>query len=66
MNSHRGRDWTTPSSRLFTTPFNRRLCRSQQPESSFMAAAAKRSTFHLVLIKPTHYDDDGYPITWLR
>ena len=29
-------------------------------------AAAKRSTFQLVLIKPTHYDDDGYPITWLR
>ena len=22
--------------------------------------------FHLVLIKPTHYDDDGYPIQWLR
>lgn len=22
--------------------------------------------FHLVLIKPTHYDDDGYPITWFR
>src|SRR4029078_4494868 len=21
---------------------------------------------HLVLIKPTHYDDDGYPIQWLR
>src|SRR5688572_3637343 len=31
-----------------------------------MPAAAKRSTFQLVLIKPTHYDDDGYPITWLR
>ena len=31
-----------------------------------MAAAATRSTFQLVLIKPTHYDDDGYPITWLR
>ena len=31
-----------------------------------MAVAAKRSTFQLVLIKPTHYDDDGYPITWLR
>ena len=31
-----------------------------------MAAAAKRTTFHLVLIKPTHYDDDGYPITWFR
>ena len=31
-----------------------------------MGAAAKRLTFRLVLIKPTHYDDDGYPITWLR
>jgi hypothetical protein len=31
-----------------------------------MSAAAKKSTFQLVLVKPTHYDDDGYPITWLR
>ena len=23
-------------------------------------------TFHLILIKPTHYDDDGYPIQWVR
>jgi Radical SAM superfamily len=22
--------------------------------------------FHLVLIKPTHYDDDGYPIRWVK
>ena len=22
--------------------------------------------FHLVLIKPTHYDDDGYPLQWRR
>ena len=22
--------------------------------------------FYLVLIKPTHYDDDGYPIQWYR
>lgn len=22
--------------------------------------------FHLVLIKPTHYDDDGYPIRWIK
>jgi len=22
--------------------------------------------FHLVMIKPSHYDDDGYPITWFR
>jgi hypothetical protein len=27
---------------------------------------AMKQTFQLVLIKPTHYDDDGYPITWLR
>ncbi len=26
--------------------------------------AAKR--FRFVMIKPTHYDDDGYPIQWLR
>ncbi len=24
------------------------------------------SIFHFVMIKPTHYDDDGYPIQWLR
>src|SRR3981189_3277538 len=33
---------------------------------SAMGGAVKRTVFHLVLIKPTHYDDDGYPITWLR
>jgi Radical SAM superfamily len=31
-----------------------------------MDGEAKKTTFQLVLIKPTHYDDDGYPITWLR
>ena len=31
-----------------------------------MRAKAKTSTFELILIKPTHYDDDGYPITWLQ
>jgi hypothetical protein len=29
-------------------------------------AVKKKTTFQLILIKPTHYDDDGYPITWLR
>jgi len=24
------------------------------------------AVFHFVMIKPTHYDDDGYPIQWLR
>ncbi len=31
-----------------------------------MSGAVKRTKFHLILIKRTHYDDDGYPITWLR
>ncbi len=26
----------------------------------------KKKTFHLVLIKPSHYDDDGYVIQWMR
>src|SRR3982750_3948528 len=30
------------------------------------AMGGAKQTFQLVLIKPTHYDDDGYPITWLR
>ncbi len=24
------------------------------------------ATFHLIMIKPAHYDDDGYPIQWLQ
>jgi hypothetical protein len=31
-----------------------------------MAAQTKHKTFALVLIKPSHYDDDGYVIQWLR
>src|SRR5437764_15048978 len=27
---------------------------------------ASASLFRLVLIKPTHYDDDGYPIQWIK
>src|SRR4029450_2730344 len=29
-------------------------------------AIATRRQFCLVLVKPTHYCDDGYPITWYR
>ena len=28
--------------------------------------AGSDALFHFVMIKPTHYDDDGYPIQWLR
>ena len=31
-----------------------------------MLAPLKRRTFTLVLIKPSHYDDDGYVIQWMR
>jgi hypothetical protein len=31
-----------------------------------MTAVPSKTAFQLVLIKPTHYDDDGYPITWFR
>jgi hypothetical protein len=26
----------------------------------------KRQQFTLILVKPSHYDDDGYVIQWLR
>jgi hypothetical protein len=29
-------------------------------------AGASPARFHFVMIKPTHYDDDGYPIQWFR
>ena len=29
-------------------------------------ASGNAALFHFVMIKPTHYDDDGYPIQWLR
>ena len=31
-----------------------------------MAARSAPDKFHLVLVKPSHYDDDGYVIQWLR
>src|SRR5260370_18427400 len=27
---------------------------------------ARATLFHFVMIKPTHYDDDGYPMEWFR
>src|SRR5262249_3834638 len=29
-------------------------------------AGTAREIFHLVLIKPSHYDDAGYPIQWVK
>ena len=36
-----------------------------KPESTRTNTAVSPE-FHLILVKPTHYDDDGYPIQWLR
>src|SRR5436190_8336349 len=30
------------------------------------SADRQAQLFHFVMIKPTHYDDDGYPIQWFR
>ena len=42
------------------------VLRSPKRWGQAMKPSASNSIFELVLIKPTHYDDDGYPITWLR
>jgi len=34
--------------------------------SSRITLCGRRKVFRLVLIKPSHYDDDGYVIQWLR
>jgi hypothetical protein len=35
-------------------------------EAGAGAGAAPPALFHFVMIKPTHYDEDGYPIQWFR
>jgi hypothetical protein len=30
------------------------------------AEGRESALFHFVMVKPTHYDDDGYPIQWFR
>src|ERR1700730_5690540 len=29
-------------------------------------AGGNANVFHFVMVKPSHYDDDGYPIQWVR
>ena len=45
------------------------IIRIAQPTGVMMPIRPRRSdppVFHVVLIKPTHYDDDGYPIRWVK
>ncbi len=44
---------------------SRLTTRSYNSHASFRYSTDMR-TFHLALIKPSHYDDDGYVIQWLR
>jgi Radical SAM superfamily len=35
-------------------------------EADPISPSTRQRRFHFVMIKPTHYDDDGYPIQWFR
>jgi hypothetical protein len=35
-------------------------------EAELILPGQRQRQFHFVMIKPTHYDDDGYPIQWFR
>ena len=39
---------------------------TSSPIAAEQASRATDSLFTFVLVKPTHYDDDGYPIQWFR
>jgi hypothetical protein len=37
-----------------------------KPGSTVPATAKRSKRFCLILVKPSHYDDDGYVIQWFR
>src|ERR1700730_18041452 len=34
--------------------------------TAILTTGRNPAVFHFVMVKPTHYDDDGYPIQWVR
>ena len=42
------------------------LVTTQSKTAGRTAAKGATKTFRLILVKPSHYDDDGYVIQWLR
>src|SRR5687767_10063464 len=54
----------------YKTPFQIQMPTLTKPDrpGSTIPATAKRATkrFCLILVKPSHYDDDGYVIQWFR
>src|SRR5277367_4711078 len=39
---------------------------AQAPKSVWRLSMAAKPRFQLLLVKPSHYDDDGYVIRWWR
>src|SRR5208282_3423481 len=48
---------------LRTEPAVARVARHMRPAQN---PGGETALFHFVMIKPTHYDDDGYPIQWIK
>src|SRR6201989_2884984 len=42
------------------------LSNSNQPASTIPTTGTRSKRFCLILVKPSHYDDDGYVIQWFR
>src|SRR5213078_1591251 len=42
------------------------LSNGDRPGSTIPGAAIRLKRFCLILVKPSHYDDDGYVIQWFR
>jgi hypothetical protein len=43
-----------------------RIDNALKEPGAIVAPGVPQPVFHFVMIKPTHYDEDGYPIQWLR
>src|SRR4029453_18111180 len=43
-----------------------RIDNASREPGAIVAPGAQQPLFHFVMIKPTHYDGDGYPIQWFR
>src|SRR5579859_3354244 len=61
--------WQEPvvtASPCASLPVSRPPKRLDPTVGGWMSSLSSRRRFTLILIKPSHYDDDGYVIQWLR
>src|SRR5437763_1399079 len=42
------------------------MSKGQRNNSGVSMPGSPGTAFHFVMIKPSHYDNDGYPIQWIR